>query len=852
MVACPVKHTALTRGAARAGAAAMLALVPCRASAEVFGLELGPLDFSSTDPVLVAVCFFGGLLSGGFFFAWMSARRRAAHALVLVDELQSDLDEAASIIAAEPHFLFVWRGRELHPSQIAGDLRGMKGIPGDYEGRINFGGWMENRSHHRLQEAISELRMHGTPFNMVVRTLAGELLEADGRAAAGLATLRLRMLTGERLEMSKLAEDYAQLERQADALTAILDRAPMPIWFRDAEGRMTWANAAFAQAVDMPDARTAMASGAELVDAEDRKRALKATADGRSLRSRLHGVINGERRALDVVEMPIAQGSAGLVFDVTELEQAENELSRHTKAHASTLDKIATAVAIFGPDQRLRFFNTSYAQLWQLEPSWLNEKPTEGEILDRLRAERKLPEQADYRAWKNGWLQALQNSEDREDLWHLPDGRTLRVITEQHSFGGVTNLYENVTELISLESRYNSLISVQRETLDNLHEGVALFGSDGRLKLYNPAYAEIWQLDEELLGSEPHVTKVIAACRKSFDDDIVWDELKIGVTSLDDARHPQSARLNRPDDTIVDFSSVPLPDGATLLIYVDVTDTTRIERALRERNDALETADRLKSEFISHVSYELRTPLTNIIGFTESLTLGMVGDLTQRQGEYTNHILSSSRTLLAIIDDILDLATIDAGVMELDMGPVSVAGMLKAAAGLVQDRISSRGLILEIEVAANAGTFCADERRMKQILFNLLSNAVGFSPPGGRIGMGARREGEEIVVWVSDTGVGIDPELQPSVFDRFESRSGGSRHRGAGLGLSVVKSFVELHGGSVDLRSTPGEGTTVVCRFPVDGPALPKPDGTDAEPATDEADSDPAQTDAPALKAAGA
>ena len=378
--------------------------------------------------------------------------------------------------------------------------------------------------------------------------------------------------------------------------------------------------------------------------------------------------------------------------------------------------------------------------------------------------------------------------------------------------------------MINLESRYNSLIGVQRETLDNLHEGVALFGSDGRLKLYNPAYANIWHLDPSVLNEEPHVSDVIAACRTLMDEDEVWDELKIGVTSLDDSRRPLGSRLGRPDGAIIDFSSVPLPDGATLLTYVDVTDSSRIERALRERNDALETADRLKSEFISHVSYELRTPLTNIIGFTESLTLGMAGELTPKQAEYSTHILSSSNTLLAIVDDILDLATIDAGVMELDLTRIDVADTLKAAAGLVHDRINSKGLVLEVEIARDAGAFYVDERRVKQVLFNLLSNAIGFSSQGAHIHMGAKRDGNNILIWVKDNGSGIDPEHHSAVFDRFETRTTGSLHRGAGLGLSIVKSFVELHGGTITLQSKLQEGTTVLCRFPARGPAIKSSD----------------------------
>ena len=153
---------------------------------------------------------------------------------------------------------------------------------------------------------------------------------------------------------------------------------------------------------------------------------------------------------------------------------------------------LATGVAIFGADQKLVFYNAAYRSLWDLDAAFLDQAPSDSEVLDRLRSARKLPEETDFRAWKSALHEAYRTTETKENLWYLPDGRSLRVICEQHPFGGVTYLYENATREIQLESRYNELIGVQRETLDNLEEGVALFGSDGRLKLFNPAFARFW------------------------------------------------------------------------------------------------------------------------------------------------------------------------------------------------------------------------------------------------------------------------------------------------------------------------------------------------------------------------
>jgi signal transduction histidine kinase len=263
---------------------------------------------------------------------------------------------------------------------------------------------------------------------------------------------------------------------------------------------------------------------------------------------------------------------------------------------------------------------------------------------------------------------------------------------------------------------------------------------------------------------------------------------------------------------------VPLPDGNTLLTFADISDSARMERALRDRADALEAADRLKNMFLSNVSYEIRTPLTSILGFAEGLQLGLAGPLTAKQQEYVRDIRKSSADLKNIIDAIIDLTAIDAGAMELKLDQVEITGLLEAVAEKLAPLIDARDLTLNIEVGADVASFTADPKRVEQVLTNLLSNAIGFSEPGATIRMGAKRSRNTLQLWVSDSGRGIEPEFQKQAFDRFQSRPIPGGHRGPGLGLAIVKSFVELHEGQVSLLSKINQGTTVLCTFPVDGP----------------------------------
>ena len=428
--------------------------------------------------------------------------------------------------------------------------------------------------------------------------------------------------------------------------------------------------------------------------APPRTEILRAHEAAAAYAGRLPAVIAGHRRTLDVISVPAPRGSAGIGIDATEAEMLRGELARMVDAHRRTLDQLATGVAIFGSDRKLAFYNAAYRSLWDLDAAFLDQGPTDSAVLDQLRAARRLPDEPDFRQWKAALHEAYRALEAKEHLWHLPGGRTMRVVTTPNPEGGVIYLFDDVTERLDLERRYDALIRVQGETLDNLAEAVAVFGSDGRLRLFNPAFVQMWRLDPADLADRPHIEAVSARCRPLHGDAAIWQSLRATITAIDN-REPVKGRLERRDGNVVDCATRPLPDGATLVTFQDVTDTVNVERALRERNEALETADKLKIDFVHHVSYELRSPLTNIIGFSHFLGDPVTGPLTEKQREYLSYITVSSNALLAIINNILDLATIDAGAMRLNLGPVDIRKTMEAAAEGVQDRLVKSGIKLE-------------------------------------------------------------------------------------------------------------------------------------------------------------
>ncbi|HWM43046.1 MAG TPA: ATP-binding protein, partial [Burkholderiales bacterium] len=243
----------------------------------------------------------------------------------------------------------------------------------------------------------------------------------------------------------------------------------------------------------------------------------------------------------------------------------------------------------------------------------------------------------------------------------------------------------------------------------------------------------------------------------------------------------------------------------------------RLFREIQEKSAQLEVANKHKSEFLANMSHELRTPLNAIIGFSEVLSERMFGELNEKQADYLKDIHESGRHLLSLINDILDLSKIEAGRMDLELSSFDLPSALSNAMTLVRERAQRHGIALSLEVDKRLGAFQADERKFKQIVLNLLSNAVKFTPDGGRVAVSARQDTTCVEIAVKDTGIGIAPEDHAAVFEEFKQvgRDYTKKAEGTGLGLTLTKRFVELHGGEIHLESAPGKGSTFTIKLPV-------------------------------------
>ncbi|UIJ47427.1 PAS-domain containing protein [Sphingomonas cannabina] len=666
----------------------------------------------------------------------------------------------------------------------------------------------------------------GRPFRLSVATRgsARKLIVSGARApeaalAPGGVVLWFFDATESEEEIARLAQESERLHAAFDALAGLIEAAPMPMWYRDRNLALTMVNTAYVRAVEGEDARDVIDRGLELVEGGAIGGPLANAAIARDTRepqvAAVPATIGGARRMLRIHDVPLPSGGvAGFAVDIEELEQARGGIKRFADAQRAMLDRLSAGVAQFGPDRGLSFCNQPFRRIFAMREEWVKDRPEFDRVLERMREAGRLPEVRDFPGWKaerRDWFLSA-NQEAIEEPWHLPGGTHLRVVAQPLPDGGLLVIFEDRTEQVQLASARDTLLRVRTATFDNLFEALGVFASDGRLQIWNQKFRLLWGFEEALLNKHPRVDDLAKRASEKLENPARASLIGELVRSATAERQQRGGRVSFADGRHFEFAAVPLPDGNALLTMLDITDSRRIERALTDRNEALEEADRVKTQFVANMSYELRTPLTSIKGFAELLHGGYAGELSENGTGYVQAILESVERLSALVDDVLDL-TQDSRAGE--RVTVDLELTANAAAETVAASARAKRIGLALDVLGSAGSVTGDPERLRQTIEHLLRHAISCTHEGGRVLL--HLDGDEVKarIVVSDDGPGMDKTAVARAFDRF-ARPGitQSGERALGLGLPLAKQFVEAHGGTISLISEQGEGTLVTVELP--------------------------------------
>jgi len=441
-------------------------------------------------------------------------------------------------------------------------------------------------------------------------------------------------------------------------------------------------------------------------------------------------------------------------------------------------------------------------------------------------------------AISNGNFSQRVEISSRDEVGQLASSFNKMAEDLARSTTSIDNLNKEITERRLAEARLQESEERYHSIIEDAHDMVQSVGLDGKLIFVNRAWLET-------LGfTEAELPKLNLFNIISTESLVHCQELFAKVMRGESVQNFQAIFIAKDGREItVEGSATPRYFQnnvvATQGIFRDITErkqaenkinqlykqvktlNTGLEQRIKERTGELEgavtaakNASQAKSEFLASMSHELRTPLNAVIGFSQVLGKQYFGKLNEKQAEYVSDIFNSGQHLLALINDVLDLSKVEAGKMELEISKVKINDLLQSSLTMIKERAQAHIISLETQTAEDIERLeiMADERRIKQVIFNLLSNAIKFTPDGGAIKVRSRREGEELIISVSDTGIGISPQEQKKVFEEFYQASGGVKDKtpGTGLGLALTKSIVEMHGGRVWVES---EGKDKGSRF---------------------------------------
>ncbi|WND03930.1 PAS domain-containing sensor histidine kinase [Temperatibacter marinus] len=628
------------------------------------------------------------------------------------------------------------------------------------------------------------------------------------------------------------------LKTQLDLTSGVLNTLSVPVWIWETSGTVLYVNNAYLKAVDGKSLDDVLSRKISLIEQKEphrRDRIYRNVVENkRTTQERQYAIVEGQRRAYMVIHKsaPDQKSILSIAIDITAEEDALSELNRVLESQSVTLNRLASPVAIFGPDQRLTFYNQSFQRLTGVEETVLAERISHNDLLEEMRALRRLPEQVDFKQWKDNVLkQYVGLLEPVEETWHMPVGSTYRVLTQPHPLGGLLLLFEDMTDKLALEQSVHTLTAVQSQTLENLQEAVALFGSDGSLKLYNHGIVDLWNLQDlegqvgTLVGMHVQQISDAALSALGLHSELEGVQSRILQANLDlftqlsgwiSQRDQRRENWRAPNDRIMEYSVVPLPDGSSLLTLTDITDSFNIQLALRERSQALETTARMKSDFIANMAYELRTPLNSIIGFSDLLIQGLYGSLKDQQIDTLGSVREAADGLNHLITNVLNIAVIDSGEAELAIEDVDLIEVFSLVEDMTLDQLRRRKSQMLWSVAEDVPTLELDGTRIKQMLYSLVSSIGNISKPKATISLSATLvDSESIQVSASIVRTLVDPYDLDSLRRTIDQERTVALQSAGSLDMTLVRSIVSIHNGYVTMHENQNENIEIQLTFPI-------------------------------------
>jgi signal transduction histidine kinase len=751
--------------------------------------------------------------------------------------LQTSLKRMQHLLDAAPAIPLLVRvdGRIEAPERLARWL-GLSTLP-KYLSELEGGrdGGLSKAQVEKLWAKVRLTQKSAAPFSMTLtppgsqRSLALHGALADPQVSpGGAAIVWVFDFTSSEAEMVRLRQSAANARADFAALIGLIEAAPAPMWFRDPAMRLRLVNKAYIEAVGASGLDAVIRDQIELLEADEGRSPAEIARQAFETKQEFQRIdavtIDGARRSLRVTDLPLGEdGVAGYAIDIEEQQQLTREFRAFREAQRAMLDQLSVGVAQFGPDEVLTFANSPFRRLFGLTNEVVEGRIAFERFLADARERGRTPEVRDFPEWRREHRAWFDAREALEENWPLPGGTHLRIVAQPMPDGGLVMIAEDRTEQLALSATRDTLLRTRTATLDSLFEALAIFAPDGSVQLWNRSFAGTWGLTPEFLDTHPSAEGLLGAIAENLEDPAQAEAIGSVVRSATLNRRAREGQVVLADGRTLRFGGVPLPDGNGLLTVLDITDSQKAERALRERAIALQEADAVKARFLANMSYEFRTPLTTIGGFAELLASGAAGEMSEQAGEYVDAILTSVARLTEQVENVLDLSQTEAGLMPIAKEEIDLLPFLTRLVREREQAILGAGLGLDLK-GRRGRIVDADPRQLGRAIGNLIDNAIAGTPKGGKIVIEIPKPGSEddwrARIMISDNGRGMTrKELDRATGKAAASDETGKDNAGAGagaggLGIRLASQMVAAHGGTLEIDSRKGVGTIAVITLP--------------------------------------
>lgn len=686
---------------------------------------------------------------------------------------------------------------------------------------------LQSKSADDLADCLTKLMQNGEEFRFIVQTKNSKNLEMRGSRKI---ISKIESLVLWCIDATEITSEFVNLRKQAlqavssmDNVFEMINALPVPVWRRGADLRIMYCNNAYANALgksvdEVISGNIPFVPGSLFGQGHSLAENAKKCCKSQTVIQ--HVTVSGVRKQFSIHECYSPNGLIGYALDTSSTEKLAAQMDKLITSNCEVLNGISSSIAIYDNNMKLVFFNNAFQCTMKLENGWLHSHPTYGEILDELRSNRRLPEVADFQAFKKDQLALFKSVvEPVQTMMHLPNGKSLRQMIAPYTAGGLVFIIEDVTNSLLLQRKNDTLMAVQKETIDHLYEGIIVCGSDNRVKIMNKALANIWGIElDEIKEKEMHLSELLDKIEEQLDYDGEWSKFKeYAISNLTD-RMAKTGRLTKKNGSVILFSYVPLPDGAHMHSMVDITDTCTVENAIIEKNQALHAAHRLEMEFITGVSTEIKEPLTVLTAASDLLLHEYYGSLTDKQRDYCTYALSAANQLHQLVNNALDMVAIDKSPAKLVFDEFSITEAIDEVLMNLHQRIQEKNIEISKNYKDGVPAFFGHKTRMKQVLFNIILNAIQFSPIGGIVEIIIRTNGENMKILIKDSGmrhIEKQQDAKRKVFTRISKNDQSVCPMPANnITMPLVRELIAKHGGKMKVVSDV-EGTSIMCVFPL-------------------------------------